>query len=622
MPIALAILAIVFLVPIAIVVYGGIGLFKGYKFLKAYDEAYQKEKATERLKQQVLEKAKTPVAVVRGLVEQGLLYELDDKIEAILEHMLAKYESKRFSCQWNIENRTLTDQEIAGYATSLRSPQEAADHIIRFINWACEWEITVPSDSLYTVNEHYVGGYSDLEWKDSVSEYREEYEMFFGTRLTYPKYEQFAIPDDARFRHQWVVAPSGAGKTTLLQTQIVGDLYRVIDGECSVVVIDSQNVLIPKIAHLNLFARGQPLHGKLVLLEPDPDYPPALNVLDFGQAALSPRERFQMQAEALENIKSCLATMNDLQDDVLSYIVELAFAIPDATIQTLIDILKPNGLASYKQYLDDVDQTCRDFFEGTFLSSTSTSTKDSLLRRLLGMLRNPTFRRMFLNERNRFNMYRELAEPKVILINTDRAYLRHDACQLFGRFFIAQLLQAAEMRGSDSLPVFCYVDECHDYISNEPDAAELLDKARKRNVAMIFAHQRIANIESSDVRDALANVGVRFAGGNETDADYLSKIFRCEPEFIADMEVGTFAAYVRGMTKNRALQVHVPPDALERLETMSDKEFAAIHRDIRARYCLPAAPSARDMGRPTPAAETKMRRKRAPEDPTTASSDF
>src|SRR5262249_48549488 len=143
---------------------------------------------------------------------------------------------------------------------------------------------------------------------------------------------------------------------------------------------------------------------------------------------------------------------------------------------------------------------------------SNTVTKDALNRRLMGMMRNPTFRRMFLNERGKFNMYRELAEPNVILVNTDKAYLRDEACQLFGRYFIAQLLQASEMRGDDARPVYCYIDECADYIANDENVPKLIDKARKRKIGMIFAHQRIAQIQSANVRDALSNVGVRFAG--------------------------------------------------------------------------------------------------------------
>ena len=316
-----------------------------------------------------------------------------------------------------------------------------------------------------------------------------------GTELRYLFDRDIPLDvSDARFEHQWVIAPSGTGKTTLLQTQIVEDLARVQRGECSIIVIDSQNQLIPKIARLKFFAPGQPLHGKLVVIEPDPDYPPALNVLDIGLSELSPRDRYRMQAEALENIKSCLATMADTQDDMLSYIVELCFVIPGATIQTIVDILKPNGLDQYREYLDEVDQTCRDYFETSFTprSQSTNVTKEALTRRLMGMLRNRTFRRMFLNERGKFNMAKELEEPRVILINTDLEFLRPDACQLFGRFFIAQLLQASEMRGERSLPVFCYIDECQDYIANDDNAAKLMDKARKRKVGMIFAHQRLA----------------------------------------------------------------------------------------------------------------------------------
>src|ERR1019366_6431457 len=285
----------------------------------------------------------------------------------------------------------------------------------------------------------------------------------------------------------------------------------------------------------------------------------------------------------------CLATMADTQDDMLSYIVELCFVIPGATIQTIVDILKPNGVDAYREHLDDVDQTCRDYFESSFTprSQSTNVTKEALTRRLMGMLRNPTFRRMFLNERGKFNMATELQEPKVILINSDLEFLRHDACQLFGRFFIAQLLQAAEMRGEGSLPVFCYIDECQDYIANDDNAAKLMDKARKRKVGMIFAHQRLQNIESPNVRDALANVGVRFAGGNETDAQYLSRIFRCEPEFISQKTRGTFACFVRRQTQE-AIEVRVPPDALESMERMTDQEYAAIRQEMRERYAAPA----------------------------------
>src|SRR6202035_2462925 len=93
----------------------------------------------------------------------------------------------------------------------------------------------------------------------------------------------FVIPDETRYRGAYVVAPSGRGKTTLLKAFIAQDLLKVAKGEASIVVMNSDRDLIDDIAKLKAFAPGQPLHGKLVLLEPDMDYPLALNLFAMGK---------------------------------------------------------------------------------------------------------------------------------------------------------------------------------------------------------------------------------------------------------------------------------------------------------------------------------------------------
>ena len=82
------------------------------------------------------------------------------------------------------------------------------------------------------------------------------------------------IPQRVRNSHHWIVAGTGAGKTTALQYLIAKDLERAVRGECSVVVIDSQHQLIEQLSSLKLFAPGQPLDGKLCLLDAaDVEYP-------------------------------------------------------------------------------------------------------------------------------------------------------------------------------------------------------------------------------------------------------------------------------------------------------------------------------------------------------------
>jgi hypothetical protein len=402
----------------------------------------------------------------------------------------------------------------------------------------------------------------------------------------------FELPLVSRFKHQWVISPSGGGKTTLLESQIIRDLDKVARGECSVVVIDSQAVpgkesLIPNIAWLKVFAPGQPLAGKLVLLEPDPEYPLALNMFDRSLTdirGMSARDRDMYDTSAAEMIQFCLSAMTDQQDDLFAYVVQFLMIVPDATIDDLVKILAPKGLDNYRQYLDKADPSVQTFFNTMFDGKGFQVTRDAVLRRVAGVLKNRTFRHMFQSKRNKFSMLRELSEPKVILINTDMAYLGPGACQLFGRFFISQLVQMVQVRGA-GLPVFCYIDELQDYLSDDPNLEFLNDKARKRNVGMIYAHQRLSNIKSEGVRDSLCNVDIQFAGGNRTDAKLLAELIHTTPELIQSMEPGNFMTFVKGQTR-AAVQLEVK-ELLPLMARMTDAEMRQIKREMRERYARP-----------------------------------
>ena len=256
--------------------------------------------------------------------------------------------------------------------------------------------------------------------------------------------------------------------------------------------------------------------------------------------------------------------MNDQQDDLLSFLVELCLVIPKATLLTLIELLEPSGLKKYEQHLSKLDPIPRKYFETTFRSQEARATQQAVFRRLFGMMRVPAFRRMFEAPHNRFDIGREIDQGKVILINTKRALLGEHGCQLFGRFFLSRLMQVAMTRGEHSKTVYCYVDECQDYISEDERIAEFLDKARKRRVAMILATQRLEKIKSTNVQNALMNVAIRLiATGNE-------------------MERGVFQCFVRRTTSEPIeARVRPAPDS----GRMSDAEFAELKQQMRERYC-------------------------------------
>ena len=107
--------------------------------------------------------------------------------------------------------------------------------------------------------------------------------------------------------------------------------------------------LLFKLATLKLFAPGQPLGGKLVLLQPDMSapgshdtFPPSLAIFDVGQHNhnLSGRERQIFETNALHMISSALTETTGPQRDLIEFLIQLAMTIPDATLDTLGEILE------------------------------------------------------------------------------------------------------------------------------------------------------------------------------------------------------------------------------------------------------------------------------------------
>jgi len=199
------------------------------------------------------------------------------------------------------------------------------------------------------------------------------------------------LPQETRFEHHHIVAGSGHGKTQTLQHLILRDLEAVERGEASIVVIDSQSDLINNIAGLDIFAPGEPLTDRLVLVDPtDIEWPVALNLFDVGLERLD--QYSQLDRERLTNsilelydfvLGSLLdAGMTQKQTVIFRYITRLLLRIPNATIHTLRELLEKDGYDKYEPYIDQLEGSARAFFENEFNSSEFNRTKQQVLRRL------------------------------------------------------------------------------------------------------------------------------------------------------------------------------------------------------------------------------------------------
>lgn len=407
----------------------------------------------------------------------------------------------------------------------------------------------------------------------------------------------FAIPTSSRFEHHHIVAGSGHGKTQTLQYLIANDLPAVARGERSIVVLDSQGDLIRTIAGLKLFAPGEPLHDRVVIIDPsDVEWPVSLNLFDVGLERLSgyaPLERERLTNSILELYDFVLGTllsaeMTQKQNVIFRYVTRLMLHIPDATIHTLRELMEPSGAERFAEHIEKLTGSARQFFETEFNSREFEQTKRQVLRRLWGILENQTFERMFSHPRSKLDLFSEMNAGKVILINTAKDLLKEQGTEIFGRFFIALIAQAAQERATlpegKRIPAIVYVDEAQDYFDR--NIGLILAQARKYRVGMVLAHQYLGQLEPKLQEAFAANTAIKFAGGvSAKDARALAPMLYSTPELIESQPKGSFAAYVRGLTK-AAVPLSFPLGYMEKLPRMDEAERAALRDRMRERYAV------------------------------------
>lgn len=310
-------------------------------------------------------------------------------------------------------------------------------------------------------------------------------------------------------------------------------------------------------------------------------------------ASFSPAERegFRNAVLALyDYIFSALlsAEMTSRQSTLFHFTIEFLLSIPSATIDTLIDLMQPKGLAKFEEYLPKLDPDARRFFELKFNSKEFDRTKEQVVDRLFAVKRIRTLSRMFSAPKSKFDFFTEMGAGKVILINVPKSLLQEDGVEIIGRFFISMILLAAHKRQllpkHQRLPCFVYIDECQDFIRRDPKIPVILDQARKLNVGLILAHQRLQQLEHH-VLDALYGAtAIKFASKvSDAAAHALARDMRTSPEFIVEQPPFHFAEQVRGVTDS-ALSIGIPATDMNAMPRMTANEHERVRERLRARY--------------------------------------
>jgi len=414
----------------------------------------------------------------------------------------------------------------------------------------------------------------------------------------------FTISDDSRFEHAVIFGGAGAGKTQFLSRLLMNDLLR--PNPPSVIIIDPHGDFLKEIQNLQMFAPGQPLSDRLVILDPE-QYSPALNMFNTQNTRLAGYEssiREQVEASTIETFAYIFAglaqELTGPQATTFSYVARLMLSIDGATIHDLLDLMeddpKSPDKSKFAEHISKMDRTSRAFFENQFFGKSLSPTKSGIARRLYGVLQVPAFNRMFGAQDNRLDMFDILQSGKICLVHTAKNLLKTDASSLFGRYIIAQVLHAAFERVAVPVnqrpPAYLLIDEAGEFC--DPLFDNLLREVRKFRLGVTLAFQYVDQLPSSVRSSVFSNTAVKLASQvSDKDARALAPDMRTTHDFIASMKKGRrsteFACYVRNHTDS-AIRLEIPFGTLEANPKMTREQHANLIEHNRARYAASPAP--------------------------------
>ncbi len=347
----------------------------------------------------------------------------------------------------------------------------------------------------------------------------------------------------------------------------------------------------------SVFGPGAALHERIIIIDPrDVEWPVSLNLFDVGLERLSgyaPLERERLTNSILELYDFVLGTllsaeMTQKQSVIFRYVTRLMLHIAGATIHTLRALMEPDAAETFAPYIAKLSGTARHFFETEFSSKEFEQTKRQVLRRLWGILENQTFERMFSHPKSKLDLFAEMNAGKVILINTAKDLLKESGTEIFGRFFIAMIAQAAQERATipeaKRMPTMVYIDEAADYFDR--NIGVILSQARKYSVGMVLAHQYLGQLDPR-LQDAFAtNTSIKFVGGvSRKDARAMSGELGCEPSFIESQPKLSFACAIKGV-QSQAIPLRFTYGVMEALPSMTQRQRAQLQERMRQRHAV------------------------------------
>ncbi len=352
-------------------------------------------------------------------------------------------------------------------------------------------------------------------------------EISFFAETTFRNTEKkFGIRTDDRRRHLYVIGKTGMGKTAMIQNMAIQDIQ---NGK-GVGFVDPHGEAAEELLD---FIPSNRINDVVYFNPADLDYPIAFNVMEKVDLA-----HRHLVAGGL------MGVFKKIWPDVWSARMEY---ILNNTILSLLEypgstLLGVNRMLSDAEFRKKVvekitDPVVKAFWINEFsrYSQNYEVEATAAIQNKVGQfISAPLIRNIIGQVDSAIDMRKIMDEGKILIMNLSKGRIGEDNSTLLGALLITKMQLAAMSRvdipEKQRKDFYLYVDEFQNFATES--FASILSEARKYRLALILAHQYIAQMEE-EVRDAVfGNVGtlISFRVGAE-DAEFLEK--ELNPEFTA-----------------------------------------------------------------------------------------
>ena len=355
------------------------------------------------------------------------------------------------------------------------------------------------------------------------------------------------LDDEIRFAGTWVCAPQGMGKTTLLHSLIASDLEK----DASIILMDTKGELLAPFLDHPALAKRRIIIG--------PDNPIGLNPLDIPRSDIN---------KAVGNLEYLFASLLDFkltgtQSMLLKSVLRaLVVAFPEPNLSHFHELMARDGEKKYAQYMPKLDTDLQNFFAHEYNSVNIRERRQEVLQRLRLLLDHDVLRAMLMAPKTTFRISEAMDQGAIIIIDNSRGKLGNKGAEFLGRFFVAQVLAAAQQRSfrqdSEKKPVYFYIDEAHTVVAQDERITDVYHECRSQKIALCCAHQETTQV-SEKVLSAFQNCAVRFAHPDE-EARKMATSLRMDPKKLRSLRRGQFGAYVRGLSQEGIIVNVQKPD--------------------------------------------------------------